>query len=111
MPTYTFITDYRGGTYITQKTAPDLQEALVFWQQEIASSGYVAHLDTAVFLRKFEESAEAFPPANIDTVSNVWLFHLLMGRYMMDVHIIQTEMAANGTHRSDPAASQGNAVA
>lgn len=110
MPTYTFITDYRGGTYITQKTAPDLHEALIFWQQEIASGGYVAQLDTVVFLRKFEESAEAFPPANIDTVSNVWLFHLLMGRYMMDVHIIQTEMPSSGTRRSDPTQAQAGAV-
>ena len=93
MPTFTFITDYRGGTYICQKAAADLRTACFLWKEDVASGGYVQHLDVAVFSKAFDSDIDELPPQPIDEVSNVWLFHLMFGRYMLDVHIVQTDMA------------------
>lgn len=95
MRTYTFITDYRGGTYICQKSAADLRTACAMWKEDIASGGYVQHLDVKAFSKAFDADIDEFPPLPIDEVSNVWIFHLLFGRYMLDLHIIQTDLAAS----------------
>lgn len=93
MPTFTFITDYRGGTYICQKAAADLRTACFLWKEDVASGGYVQHLDVAAFSKAFDSDIDELPPQPIDEVSNVWLFHLMFGKYMLDVHIVQTDMA------------------
>lgn len=95
MPTYTFITDYRGGTYICQKAATDLRSACFMWKEEIVKGGYVQHLDLNAFAQAFDADIDEMPPLPIDEVSNVWLFHLMFGRYMLDLHIVQTETAAS----------------
>lgn len=95
MPTFTFITDYRGGTYICQKTAADLRSACFLWKDEIVSGGYVQHLDMEAFSKAFDADIDELPPLPIDEVSNVWLFHLMFGRYVLDLHIVQTETAAS----------------
>ncbi|MBV6441725.1 MAG: hypothetical protein DYG98_15865 [Haliscomenobacteraceae bacterium CHB4] len=95
MPTFTFITDYRGGTYICQKAAADLRTACFLWKNEIVSGRYVQHLDIEAFSKAFDADIDELPPLPIDEVSNVWLFHLMFGRYMLDLHIVQTETAAS----------------
>ncbi|MBL7809149.1 MAG: hypothetical protein JNN28_15115, partial [Saprospiraceae bacterium] len=48
-------------------------------------------LDAKVLTESFEDTIEEFPPQPIDTLQNVWLFHLMLGEEdMMDVHIVQT---------------------
>ena len=95
MPTYTFITDYRGGTYICQKTAADLRIACCLWKEEIVRGGYVQHLDLNAFTTAFEADIDELPPLPMDEVSNVWIFHLMFGRHMLDLHIVQTETSAS----------------
>jgi hypothetical protein len=94
MPTFTFITDFQGGTYICQKEATDLHAACFMWKDEIASGGYVQHLNTKAFSSAFDADIEELPPVAIDEVSNVWLFHLMLGDDMLNLHIVQTEMSA-----------------
>jgi hypothetical protein len=93
MPTFTFITEFRGGTYISQQKAEDVLEACLLWRKDLAEGGYVAHLDVSAFNRTFERDFAEFPPLPIDTVDNVWVFHLPMGRYTLDAHVVQTDMA------------------
>lgn len=96
MPTFTFITDYRGGTYICQKAATDLRSACLLWKDDVVSGGYVQNLNPASFSEAFDAYIDELPPIAIDTISNVWVFHLLFGRYMLDLHIIQTDTANTG---------------
>lgn len=91
MPTYTFITDFQGGTYICQKQANDLTSACLLWKEDIATGGYIPRLDAKVLTEVFEDSIEEFPPQPIDTLQNVWLFHLILGDDQLDLHIIQTD--------------------
>ena len=91
MATYTFITDFRGGTYICQKNADDLRSACTLWREEIASGGYVQHLNVKAFVKAFDADIDELPPVPLDEVKNVWLFQLLLGDDMLDLHIVQTD--------------------
>ena len=95
MPTFTFITDFRGGTYICQKSAGDLRTACFLWKEDIVSGDYVQHLDVQAFAKAFDADIDELPPLPMDEVSNVWIFHLLFGRYMLDLHIIQTDLSSS----------------
>lgn len=91
MAIYTFITDFQGGTYICQKSAPDLRKACTMWKEEIVSGDYIPKLKARVFSKAFDEYIDEFPPVAIDELRNVWLFHLSLGADQMDLHIVQTD--------------------
>ncbi|MFN0035886.1 MAG: hypothetical protein ACKVUS_12555 [Saprospiraceae bacterium] len=88
--TYTFITTYRGGTYIEQVPAPDIMEATFRWAERVANDPDIQGLDGAAFRRAFENDIEEFPPALIDGCPNVWHLFFFSGRNRMDVHIVGT---------------------
>lgn len=92
MAIYTFITDFKGGTYICQKEAEGLKSACFLWKEDIALGGYVPSINTKAFSQAFEDNIEEFPPVPLDEVKNVWLFHLMLGDDdQLDLHIIQTD--------------------
>lgn len=93
MTTYTFITDFRGGTYVSQKEANDLRTACLLWKDEIANGGYVSFLDTNEFAKAFDNDIDELPPVPLDEVKNVWLFSLMFDDDMLNVHIIQTDIS------------------
>lgn len=91
MATYTCITDFRGGTYVCQKEADDLRTACYLWKEDVSSGGYIPGLNVAAFSKKFEADIDELPPVALDTVQNVWVFDLLLGKDMLSLHIIQTD--------------------
>ncbi len=91
MPTYTCITDFRRGTYVCQKDADDLRTACYLWKDDVASGGYIPNLDAEAFSNAFESYINELPPVALDTVKNVWSFDLLLVKYMLSLHIIQTD--------------------
>lgn len=96
MPTYTFITDFQGGTYICQKEATTLRAACVMWKDDVASGGYIPKLKAKAFCQSFEADIDEFPPVALDTLRNVWLFHVSVEDDQMDVHVVQTDMVRVG---------------
>lgn len=82
--TYTFITNYRGGTYIEQVAASDVWKATLLWADKTANDPEVEHLDAAAF----RQAAAEFPPVPIDGCPNVWHLFFFSGRNRMDVHIV-----------------------
>ena len=96
MHTYTFLTDFRGGTYICQKAADDLRSACVLWMEEIASGGYVPHLDVKAFTKAFHADIDELPPVPLDDLRNVWVFHLVVGKDVVDLHVVQTDVLEVG---------------
>ena len=91
MATYTFITDYLGGTYICQKEASNLRTACLLWRDDVSSGGYIPNLKSKEFSQSFDEDINEFPPLPLNELRNVWIFHVLLGEEQMDVHIIQTD--------------------
>ena len=90
---YTFLTTYRGGTYIDQIQATDVLAAVHLWADKTARSQDIEHLDGAVFRKAFEADIETFPPAPIDGHPNVWCLYYFSGRKRMEVHIVKTDTA------------------
>lgn len=96
MATYTFITDYQGGTYITQKESSDLHTSCIMWKEAIASGGFISNLKAKEFSQSFDADFNEFPPLPLNELRNVWIFHVLLDDDQMDVHIIQTDTALVG---------------
>jgi hypothetical protein len=95
MATFTFITDYQGGTYICQQTADDLHPACYLWKDHVVSGKYIPNLNTHQFSEAFETDMDDLPPVAIDEVSNVWIFQLLLGDDTLTVHIVQTDLSSS----------------
>ena len=87
MKKYTFIVEYRGGTYISQYVAFDLKIALSMW---------VNHLDKRYFsthkkqLLQEEISDIDFFPVPVEGIENVWCGSYLSGKYFLLLNIIVT---------------------
>lgn len=92
MATFTFITDYQGGTYISQQEADDLRSACYRWKEHVMSGGYISNLDIAQFSNAFDSDVDELPPVAIDYVSSVWIFQLLILDEMLTAHIILTDV-------------------
>lgn len=93
MATYTFITDFQGGTYISQHPGKDLREACTQWRDHILSRGHIHLLDGKAFAQAFEADFEELPPVALDELTHVWGFQLLVREDLLDVHFVQTDVA------------------
>ena len=106
MGTFTFITDYNGGTYISQQTADDLQGACLHWRDHVVSGRYIQDLDVYQFTKAFDADINELPPVGIDEVINVWLFQLVIADLMLSVHIVMTDLSTIGVSEE----SEGNRI-
>ena len=86
---YTFITEYKGGTYIIQVKARHVEEAARKWADEMLSEN-ISGLDREAFLSAFRERMSDFKLAKIDETKNVWYLHFFSGRNRMEVHAVNT---------------------
>lgn len=102
MKTFTFITDYQGGTYISQQTANGLLDACHHWRGHIVSGRYIQDLDVHQFAEAFDADIHELPPVSIDEVINVWVFQLVITDHMLSVHIILTDLSKTGVCRMNP---------
>lgn len=89
MHLYTFITEYKGGTYIIQVKARQVEEAAQKWTEEMLSE-HIPGLDGDAFKSAFQERMNEFKPAKIDDTKNVWYIHFFSGRNRMEVHVVNT---------------------
>ena len=87
---YTFILNYRGGTYIEQVLASNVLEATFVWAERTANDSEIEHLDGRAFRKTFDTDISEFPPTPIDERPNVWHLFFFSGRNRMDVHIVKT---------------------
>jgi hypothetical protein len=95
MATFTFITDYKGGTYISQQEAADLPAACYRWKDHVISGGYIQDLNAKQFGIVFDADIHELPPVAIDDTINVWLFQLLIEDNMLITHIILTDLSTS----------------
>lgn len=86
---FTFITEYKGGTYIIQVKARQVEEAAQKWADEMLSET-IPGLDGEAFSLAFQERMNEFKPAKIDDTKNVWYMHFFSGRNRMEVNVVNT---------------------
>jgi len=87
MKKYTFIAEYRGGTYISQYVTLSIENALVEWVNNLDSKYFSHHKKK--LLRKEIVDVD-FPPLPIDGVDKVWCGCYLSGKYFLLLNIIET---------------------
>jgi hypothetical protein len=94
MATFTFITDFCGGTYICQKEGADVLNVLPQWRDDILQGAYVANMDIEEFSKAYEFYCEEFRPSPYAEVVNVWGFDFLVGgKHMLELFIVKTDTA------------------
>ena len=94
MPLYTFIMDYRGGTYISQVRAPSPRKAVWRWAKDlnpkpIYGFGERAKEQLIAELHEDEELGEQFP-IEVGQVVNTWCYTLLIKGQLVLINIVKT---------------------
>jgi hypothetical protein len=99
MPLYTFVLDFKGGTYISQVEASSESEACVRWAKQLDWAGIDG------FERRCREeliggeNGEKLLP--VEGLRNVWCQTALLGDDLALVHLVLTE---KGTDNRPPPA-------
>lgn len=89
MHLYTFIAEFKGGTYIIQVKGHQIEEAARKWAVKMLSEN-VQGLDGDDFMEAFKERMDEFNLSKIEETKNVWYLHLFSGRNRMEVHVVNT---------------------
>ena len=90
MSAYTFITSFKGGSYIRQVNANDIVSACRAWAEQLSSHRDIQELNTDKFLKAFKEDIEELPPQPLRDVPNVWAFTVGVGGAFMVMNIVTT---------------------
>ncbi len=90
MANYTFITLFRGGTYVRQIKAAQINDAARCWADQLARNPEIEGFDGSKFMAVFQTEFEEFPPAAIDGCPNVWSLFYLLGKHALEVNIVKT---------------------
>jgi len=84
---YTFIFEYKGGTYIRQIPAPDLKEAIGIWANLTGPEIPKFNKKKKLQLLK---AIEFYEPDQIDGMENVWHLHLDMNKTFGYLNVVAT---------------------
>ena len=89
MPLFTFILEYEGGTYISQRRAENIGTALSLWVKAIVLEDLAAEASSEV-AQAFQD-LEGNRPVAVADLSNVWCVTSLNDSGLALLNIIQTE--------------------
>lgn len=87
MKKFTFIAEYKKGTYISQYESSNLMEALVIWAD---------NLDIQFFTEKVKAEIQEkvrdnfYSPVSIEKVDNVWCSSYVIFRSLLLLNIVET---------------------
>jgi hypothetical protein len=88
VPLYTFILDYRGGTYISQVRAPNYKTAPRVWAEKLDLTA-IAKLEKG-FGDKLVASISEEKPTPLDGVAKTWCLSSCPVKKLALVHFVQT---------------------
>lgn len=92
MNIYTFILDFRGGTYLHQAKAENKDEALELWANQLPTS-QILHIGQASKQKLIESLPDIKKElVSIESLRNVWFFDFLFKTGYAVIHIIKTSM-------------------
>ncbi|MBP6826547.1 MAG: hypothetical protein KA165_08310 [Saprospiraceae bacterium] len=93
MDTYTFIAEYKGGTYIRQIQGTSIGEACLAWGQYVTQSDNIPVKNKASFAKNLQSDLAEIPPACLDDTPNVWYFLADAGKSYVHVNVVKTHPA------------------
>ena len=85
MKKFTFIAEFRGGTYITQYNTVDILEALSIWVESLDNSIYPQRI-----IHKLQKAIANEQPIPIKGVDNVWCCSFSPYNSFLLLNIIET---------------------
>ncbi|WP_268121688.1 hypothetical protein [Roseivirga pacifica] len=94
--TYTYIFEFRGGTYVSQVLATGLNESVNEWLKAIsAQSSEIYQLGAATIkeIERYLEQPKNREPVLLNNLENVWFIDIHTKQGLGLVHIIQTVSA------------------
>jgi hypothetical protein len=87
---YTFIMEFREGTYVSQVHAASLADAVIEWAQSLAVDE-IQHLGQTSKAEMIEMSKEA-EPVLLKGLTNVWFESFAIKQGFARVNIVKTEI-------------------
>ncbi|MVT09140.1 hypothetical protein [Chitinophaga tropicalis] len=90
MELYTFLMEFRGGTYISQFNAGKLQEAVLLWTEhlEIKEIKYLSEKGKA----EIKEKIKSKEPIKIRDRKNIWFFCMSIKMGFVAVNVVKTSL-------------------
>lgn len=93
MDIYTFIAEYKGGTYISQMRGASIDEACVAWGQYMTKRDDIPLKNKALFATTLQNDLAEIQPACLDDTPNVWYFLADAGKGYVHVNVVKTHTA------------------
>lgn len=94
---FTFVSEFRGTTNVSQVSAPDEQEAVRVWARSLCSERPFGRASSYIGKTAVADLTEKLPPVAIRGVSNVWCITGICGGDLMLANIVETVQPANGS--------------
>ena len=92
MEKFTFITEYKKGTYIRQIMSTTLDLAIAIWIEYVLSNSNLLGMNEQESLIYASEMRKDFnAPSVVNDVDNVWCIYLKIGRYTFLTNIVITK--------------------
>lgn len=85
MKKFTFISEFRGGTYIIQHCAKDISNALLMWIESLDVSIYSKRI-----VLKLQEKIDEEKPTPIKDIDSVWCCSFSLYNSFLLLNIIET---------------------
>jgi hypothetical protein len=98
MFSYTFIADYKGGTYVRQVSANSISEAFEKWAEKIIEQEEIPLKNKTTFLNSLQDDLAETPPACLENTPNVWYFLADAGKGFLHVHVVKTLAETSDWH-------------
>lgn len=101
--TYTFIMNYRGGTYCSQLKAVDIEQALSKWPDKLDKHrAEIKYLTLDKITRLKAEIRNGEKPTKLKGLKNIWFsFFLLTNRDIIYLNIIKTDTTPGNISKID----------
>jgi hypothetical protein len=94
LATYTFVANFRGGTYCAQVKASDVNESVLRWIELInANKSQIKYLgDKVIGDLKGEAANEDFRPVALEGLEKIWFVIYGTRKGSFHINIIQTDI-------------------
>lgn len=90
MEFYTFLMQFRGGTYISQVESKNLSEATKLWVKQIKIEE-IKHLGEKGQIEMIKKEAEDFELSALYSLKNIWFFCFRIKAGFIMVNVVKTD--------------------
>lgn len=90
MKLYTFIVEFKGGTFISQHRASDIMTAFYAWADYFSKEPYVSKMQSKQLLEDVKDKDVDLWPTEISELVNVWYWISILWGKPLHLNIVKT---------------------